>query len=341
MLGEAIFSLSNSPTVEERLATSERAARVRLKDTRVVPADVVSWGHTGTIEFDLVVLEWLTGGGPSEFTAEVELATVCAYSHRKDREVALTALSIGLTRRWDRAGEAILFLGDLEKQPYSLGYLGQIDNLQQDRLEFSEPIRFWNLTWLPKIPNEDNYMVYTVNPHLEGFNYTVSIDEIRNAAARITEELNLKDSEEYRECVREKYEDQRRNRYLRTIHSKRTEAGRTRNSTVSAPGIVQVGAFLPTTPPVVIKGPHAELFKVDSYKASDNFVREGPDAEWRRIYPPGSWHWNYLFTSTQSLSEGAYEIHIQYNHEAHALCGQKLVTDNWFITVSSEESDDM
>ncbi|MYD52601.1 MAG: hypothetical protein F4W93_14125 [Dehalococcoidia bacterium] len=338
--GEAHLSLSNSPTVEERFGTSERSARVRLKDARVVPADVAIWANTGTIEFDLEVLEWLTGDGPSEFTAEVEIGSTCAYSDRKDREVALTVLSIGITRRWDRAGEAILFLGDLKTQPYSLGYLGQIDNFQPGGLDTSEPIRFWNLTWLPKVPNEDKYIVHTIFPPLEGFDYTVSLDEIRETTARISEELNLNDSEEYKACVRRKYEKQRNDRYLRTIHSNRTEDGRTRNSTASAPGIVQVGEFLPTRPPVVIKGPHAELFNVNSYETTDNFVKEGPDAELRWIHSPGSWHWNYLFTSTQSLSEGTYEIHIQYNHEAHALCGQRLITDKWFITVPLAESGD-
>ncbi len=146
MHSDFIFSLTNTPTLDELFAAAKGAARVRLKDISVVSADVADFGHTGTIEFDLEVLEWLTGDGPSEFTAEVSVGSTCTYLHRKDREVTLTALSIGLKTLWYRAGEAILFLGDLGTQPYSLGYLGQIDNGGLVKHKFSEPILLWNIS---------------------------------------------------------------------------------------------------------------------------------------------------------------------------------------------------
>ena len=288
-------------------------------DISVVPADVADRGHVGTIEFDLEVLEWLTEDGPSEFTAEVSAGSICTYLHREDREAALTALSIGLKISWERAGEAILFLEDLKTQPYSLGYLGQIDNRGLAKHKFSEPILLWNMTWLPKVPNEDKYLVHAVAPYVEGPEYTVSLDEIREAATRITEELSRNDSEEYLECVRSKYKQQRYDRFLRQKYPDRTTTMRTTKLTVAAPGIVQFSAYVTQTSGVGIGGPDAELFRID--RSSDNQ--------------------DYVFTSTQPLSEGAYEIHIQYNHEAHALCGQKLVTDKWFITVPPAESGDM
>ena len=157
--GEAHLSLSNSPTVEERFAASERSARVRLRDIRVVPADVANWGYTGTIEFDLEVLEWLSGDGPSEFTAksgsrhDVRVFTsqrqrggTYGSQHRAEK-------TLGTGRRGDplswRIGDGSLTHLDILAKSTTFRKMGV-----KSRSQYS----FGNLTWLPKIPNEDKYV---------------------------------------------------------------------------------------------------------------------------------------------------------------------------------------
>ncbi len=89
--------------------------------------------------------------------------------------------------------------------------------------------------------------------------------------------------------------------------------------TVAAPGIVQFRAYVAQTSGVGIGGPDAELFRIDI--SSNNQ--------------------DYVFTSTQPLPEGTYEVHIQYNYQAYRLCGKSPYTHKWLITVPSVESDDV
>ena len=227
VFGETHFGLSNTPTLKERFAIAERSARVLLKEVRTaVPTEIGSWevggwADIGSIKFDLKVIEWLSGDGPDEFAAYVSAGIDCKFSHqdeqdqRTEREAALKALSRELKTMWYNAGEAILFLEGKTGPPYEIGYLGQINNYGRESFGFSEPRYFWNVGlgavggWLPKVPGEDRYQVHTVR---SGEDYTVSMEEIREAAAQIAAEVDRGDDEEYRECVRNKYLEQKHER---------------------------------------------------------------------------------------------------------------------------------
>ena len=172
------------------------------------------------LKFNLSVVEYLQGSGPTNITA-LWLDGI-KYETRAKAETKRDAIVQKQDTQWDDE-RAIIFLvgnhgGNVEAFGTALTELLQRDDhfflgsedrySSDDRYSLHSRSRVaWFPEQRPRIEADGHYMM-TLPPDSQ----TISLSALKQRIAEVTAELARVDSEEYRECVVKKYEHMRRTR---------------------------------------------------------------------------------------------------------------------------------
>ena len=234
-------------SLEERIANYPTVVRARMtsESTEVVAgAGRFEGNYYAALKFDLEVGEYLNGTGADNITAIWVAAN--EFGTRQEAEDALPDIRARRDTQWDNR-EAVFFLQELrDAQAFPLDVLPTLQGDNHYYLSFgiSQPHRDgyslsseYSKLWLPatEIASGATGQSGTVGDGQEFLldmptapvgatgasgastpaGPTITLGDLKQRLAAVTAELNASDgSEEYKECVRFKYQNEREDRYF-------------------------------------------------------------------------------------------------------------------------------
>ena len=234
-------------SLEERIANYPTVVRARMtsESTEVVAgAGRFEGNYYAALKFDLEVGEYLNGTGADNITAIWVAAD--EFGTRQEAEDALPDIRARRDTQWDNR-EAVFFLQELrDAQAFPLDVLPTLQGDNHYYLSFgiSQPHRDgyslsseYSKLWLPatEIASGATGQSGTVGDGQEFLldmptapvgatgasgastpaGPTITLGDLKQRLAAVTAELNASDgSEEYKECVRFKYQNEREDRYF-------------------------------------------------------------------------------------------------------------------------------
>ena len=337
--------------VEEKIISSTivgRATMTSFSSEVVVDAD---GRYSAVLKFSLNVSEYLKGTGPSSIVA----VWVDGRSYNTNAEANDAKADILAERddQWDDR-EAIIFLldgfsgfgtlldGQLQLPNHFLLYVG--DPYSPDDFYSLHSRR--NKIWLPAISgagstDDDQDFLLDVPTPQDSTAPTITLGNLKTRITEVTAEINGGDgSEEYKECVREKYRDMRMIRYFREEKNKDaySEFG-TESDLASGQPINTVayqrqnGGIYPSQKPRTwLAGRDAALFSVVQGEPTpvdldrDGSFTAGTDGI----------EFAETFATMRPLPAGEYEIDRKEVWSRYLTCGYILSFD-WTVTVTAPE----
>ena len=331
-------------SLEERIFDSHVIARVRLDSvlsaTEYGPT-YLGMKHGPTLEFNLVVLDYLKGSGPSKITAVWASGSIC--DTQQGAKTVYPLIAAERDDRWDDH-EAIIFL------KHSQTYLPSTQHAERFYLS-SESYGGWgnpsgiyaddyysitsrgNKLWLPaeaplgirSQPGGDQQRFLMDSPPATGPARTITLGEMKARIAAVTAKLDAGDgSEEYRECVIESYRLERRDRYRRQTDPRssfksnlsppqvhRFDSGLTHGSVV-----YQLAEGSDITPSVPIQ---VWLNRGDA----GLFVADTPTHDYR-------------VSTARPLPDGKYSFYFNHRGPYYGQCDGWAIRYEWTVTVHAQ-----
>ena len=209
-------------SIEERIAKADVIVKARLHTTTSVVVRGAGEGWSDyyyvALKFNLTVREYLNGSGANEITA----FTIQGgnYDTRKEAEDAKPDIVGKRVTTWDDR-DAILFLTkddpdgafSTEVQGAS-DYFLTIGGPGQDSYSLhSRHTRLWlPSTGIPATGDDQEFLLAVPEPGRD--TPTITLGELKSVITTINSELNTGDgSDEYKECIRSKYQSERMERF--------------------------------------------------------------------------------------------------------------------------------
>ena len=333
--------LYTGPTsLEERVLASPVIARVQLDSATSTAESATAFDgstkHIALLEFSFSVLEYLKGSGADDIVAVWESRPI--YDARQEAEAALPAIVVARDTQWDDR-EAIVFLKS------SQTYLTSTQETDRYYLTWQHEIDFDDMystasrhdkLWLPASAavgatsqgTGDQQRFLTDVPPATGTAPTITLGEIKTRIATVTAKLNAGDgSEEYRECVRETYYLERKDRHLREIYPDRGSTG----SNISPPHTHQFNSGLGVGTVVY------EIPEGDPITPSVPFEvwLDGGDAS---LFSVANLSQDYRVTTTRPLPGMEYDFHFNHRGPYFSRCDGNTIRYEWTVTVTADEA---
>ena len=326
-------------SLEERIFASPVIARVRLDSTTSAVESATAFDgstkYIALLEFSFSVLEYLKGSGADDIVAVWESRPI--YDARQEAEAALPAIVVTRDTQWDDR-EAIVFLKS------SQTYLTSTQETDRYYLTWQHEIDFDDMysiasrhdkLWLPASAavgatsqgTGDQQRFLTDVPPATGTAPTITLGEIKARIATVTAKLDAGDgSEEYRECVRETYYLERKDRHLREIYPDRGSTG----SNISPPHTHQFNSGLGVGTVVY------EIPEGDPITPSVPFEvwLDGGDAS---LFSVANLSQDYRVTTTRPLPAGTYEFHFNHRGPYFSRCDGNTDRYEWTVTVTAPD----
>ena len=332
-------------SLEERIFNSHVIARVRL-DSVLSASEYgptyLGMKHIPTLEFNLSVLDYLKGSGPSKITAVWASGPTC--DTRRGAEALFPAIAAQRDARWDNH-EAVVFLQLSQTYLPSTQYADRFYLSGESYGGWGIPSGIYpddyysitsrgNKLWLPaeeplgtpSQPEGDQKRFLMDTPPATGPALTITLGELKDRIAAVTAKLDAGGgSEDHRKCVIESYRLERRDRYRR-----QTDPRSSFKSNISPPPIHQFDSGLPygsvvyrlaegsdITPGVPFEvwldGQHAGLFIADT-----------PTRDYR-------------VASARPLPDGRYSFYFNHRGPYYGQCDGWAVRYEWTVNVNAPD----
>ena len=336
--------LYTGPTsLEERILASPVIARVRLDSVSSAAESGTTYQGTkyiALLEFSFSVQEYLKGSGADDIMAVWAAAPF--FDTQQEAEDALPAIAAARDAQWD-AHETIVFL-----QEDSRGFLSSTQQADRYYLAWGGSKMMYadqddvysiasrhNKLWLPAAaavgatsqPTGDQQRFLTDVPPAEGTAPTITLGAIKTRIAGVTAKLDAGDgSEEYKECVRETYYLERKDRHLRETYPDKGSTG----SNISPPHTHQFSSGLGVGTVVY------EIPEGDPITPSVPFEvwLDGGDAS---LFSVANLSQDYRVTTTRPLPAGTYEFHFNHRGPYFSRCDGNTDRYEWTVTVTAPE----
>ena len=323
-------------TMEETLAYAEAVARVKYKSARQTVEEIrlaprgADWYHTlyaNSIEITFEVLEYLRGSGGDEI--KVVLYDGDGWMDTRAEVEALNENLLPLRNtRWDTR-EAIVFLHSGNRVVSTFNdpdryWLGSLRNNGEDGYTVGSK---WVKTWLPdaaapgargRASSEEQRFLINLSGGAQGASgqsgtqgESMTISELKALVTRIGNELAAGGTEEYADCVQEKYRSARYEQYFK--NHRETVWGEQYNE--RHPKAIPSGAPAGTEVyvDIIAKELEGETFP-DSLDIDDVILHTGQDAD---LFDK-AWPANAL--TSRPLPKGTYRFYWADQPAYYALC---------------------
>ena len=328
-------------SLEERIFASPVIARVQLNSaTSTVELGTTYQGtkYIALLEFSFSVQEYLKGSGADDIVAVWAAAPF--FDTQQEAEDALPAIAAARDAQWD-AHESIVFL-----QEDSRGFLSSTQQADRYYLAWGGSKMMYagqddvysiasrhNKLWLPAAaavgaasqPTGDQQRFLTDVPPAEGTAPTITLGEIKTLIGTVTAKLDAGDgSEEYKECVRETYYLERKDRHLRETYPDKGSTG----SNISPPHTHQFSSGLGVGTVVY------EIPEGDPITPSVPFEvwLDGGDASLFSVATPSQ---DYRVTTTRPLPSREYDFHFNHRGPYFSRCDGNTIRYEWTVTVNA------
>ena len=327
-------------SLEERILASPVIARVQLDSaTSTAESATIYDGSTkyiALLEFSFSVEEYLKGSGADDIVAVWESSPI--FDTRQEAEEALPAIAAARDTRWDDR-EAIVFLKSSQTYLTSTQETDRYYLTWQHEIDFDDKYSIasrHNKLWLPAAaavgatsqPTGDQQRFLTDVPPATGTAPTITLGEIKTRIATVTAKLDAGDgSEEYKECVRETYYLERKDRHLRETYPDKGSTG----SNISPPHTHQFSSGLGVGTVVY------EIPEGDPITPSVPFEvwLDGGDAS---LFSVANLSQDYRVTTTRPLPGMEYDFHFNHRGPYFSRCDGNTIRYEWTVTVTADEA---